>query len=196
MYELLEVVRSMINIPEAEERKLGAITHDLCLNKGDIFLRHGAIPQKFAFVSSGLFRYFYVSKKGSEFTKGFFQERSFIVSYSAMVKQTPSHYSIEALEDSRIHIIDYQKWLQLYSNHSCWASLLLALLQKGYMKKEAREREFLLLDAQERYISFLDEYPGLESRIKQHHVASYLGITPVALSRIRGKIKNKNVQSP
>jgi CRP-like cAMP-binding protein len=189
MDDLLQAIRSIANIPETEARKLAAITQGLYLNKGDLFLRHGAIPQKFAFVSSGLFRYFYVSTKGSEYTKGFFQEDSFIVSYSAMVKQTGSYYAIEALEESHVQVIDYHKWLKLYNDHPCWTPVLIALLQKGYMKKEAREREFLLLDAEERYRLFLQEYPNLELRIKQHHVASYLGITPVALSRIRGKIK-------
>jgi len=189
MTDLLQTILTITNIPAPEEEKLRAIVRSQQLKKGDLFIKEGSVPQKFAFVSSGLFRYFYVSKKGREFTKGFFQEHSFIVSYSAMIKQAPSHHAIEALEDSRVHVIDYQKWLQLYNNHPCWTPLLVSLLQKGYIKKEAREREFLLLDARERYESFLRECPGLEHRIKQHHVASYLGITPVALSRIRGKIK-------
>jgi CRP-like cAMP-binding protein len=189
MDDLLNVIRGITSIPDSEERKLASITQGMYLNKGDLFLRHGAIPQKFAFVSSGIFRYFYVSAKGSEFTKGFFPEKTFIVSYTAMVKQTGSYYTIEALEDSHVQVIDYCKWLKLCSDHPCWTSLLISLLQKGYMKKEARERELLLLDAEERYRLFLQEYPNLELRIKQHHVASYLGITPVALSRIRGKIK-------
>jgi CRP-like cAMP-binding protein len=159
------------------------------LKKGEVFLQAGTIPNKLAFVSTGLFRYFYASRKGTEFTKGFFPEGTFIVSYSAMVKQSPSYYSIEALEDSSIQVLDYQKWMDLFNGHPCWSPVLIALLQKGYMKKENREREFLLLNAGERYQSFLQEYPGLENRIKQHLVASYLGITPVALSRIRGKLK-------
>jgi hypothetical protein len=60
-------------------------------------------------------------------------------------------------------------------------------LEKGYCIKEAREREFLLFDAKARYRSFLSTYPGLEKRVKQHLIASYLGITPVALSRVRKK---------
>jgi CRP-like cAMP-binding protein len=102
-----------------------------------------------------------------------------------MIKNRPSYYTIEALEDSHILTFNYGQWKSLYDHHSCWSKVLLAILEKGYIKKEAREREFLLFSAEERYRSFLDEYPHLENRIKQHQIASYLGITPVALSRIR-----------
>jgi CRP-like cAMP-binding protein len=105
-----------------------------------------------------------------------------------MASETPSYFSIQALEDTRIVAINYQKWRELFHETPEWQTFRLALLEKGFAKKEKREREFLLLDAAERYQSFLQEYPGLEGRIQQHLIASYLGITPVALSRIRSKI--------
>jgi CRP-like cAMP-binding protein len=67
------------------------------------------------------------------------------------------------------------------------------LLEKGYCTKEKREREFLLFDAEARYQSFLKSYPGLEKRVKQHQIASYLGITNVSLSRIRRKMGLINI---
>ena len=65
--------------------------------------------------------------------------------------------------------------------------------EKGYATKEKRERELLLLDAESRYKSFIHEFPHLEPRIKQHMIASYLGITPIALSRIRKKMGLINI---
>src|SRR5690606_8149667 len=146
-------------------------------------------PAKVAFVCKGLFRYLYSDAIGHEFTKGFFPEGDFLVSYSAMIAQTPSWFAIETLEDSVIDAFDYASWQRLYDGHPCWSSLLIAMLQKRYMKKERREQELLTLNAAERYQSFLTEYPMLESRVRQHIVASYLGITPVALSRIRSQSK-------
>jgi CRP-like cAMP-binding protein len=195
MTDLLNLFENITVIPDAEKIKLAKISTRQELVRGTQFIPAGNIPQKFGFVATGLFRYYYTSTKGAEFTKGFFQQGSFIAAYSAMIKQTESHYAIEALEDSVIYVVDYRKWLELYHQHPSWAALLIKLLEKGYMKKEKREREFLLFDAEERYRSFLTEYPGLESRVKQHMVASYLGITPVALSRIRGKMKPENFVS-
>jgi CRP-like cAMP-binding protein len=120
-----------------------------------------------------------------------FSENSFIVSYTAMLKKTESFFTIQALEDSLIHTVSYDRWLSLLHEDPFWTKLLISLLEKGYMKKESRERELLLLSAEERYVGFLLEYPGLEDRIKQHLIASYLGITPQALSRIRKHMQHK-----
>lgn len=182
---LLNTIRTITHLPEEEEHKLLDIVHPQLLAKSDKFLSEGTIPQKFAFVNRGLFRYFYVNDKGSEFTKGFFSENSFIVSYTAMKRGVGSYYTIEALEDAEILVIDYTRWKLMCNNHPCWNRLLIAMLEKGFAKKELRERELLLNTAEERYRSFLQEYPYFESRITQQLIASYLGITPVALSRIR-----------
>lgn len=157
---------------------------------GGHFLRAGDIPRSFAFVVSGLFRYYYMDAEGNEFTKGFFPEGSFITAYSAVVEERGSHFSIEALEDSALVVIDYRRWKEMSRNNLAWTTFLLALLEKGYCIKEHREKEFLLCSAEERYQSFLKRYPGLESRIRQHHVASYLGITAVSLSRIRRALRS------
>lgn len=183
--QLLNAIRTFTDVPESEAAKLAAIVSAGTLKKGDHFIREGVVPTRFAFNAKGLFRYYYINAKGSEFTKGFFPENSFITAYSAMIRNKPSYYAIQALEDAEIAVIDYRQWQSLYDGHPCWKHFVFALLEKGYLKKEARERELLLLNAEERYINFLKEYPQLEPRIKQHLIASYLGITPVALSRIR-----------
>ena len=120
-------------------------------------------------------------------------ENSFITSYSALIQNRESYFSIEALEDAEIIEIDYEKWKTISNNKLCWHKFLLSLVEKGYCIKEAREREFLLFDAEKRYKSFLNFFPGLDKRIKQHLIASYLGITPVALSRLRKKLRDVNI---
>jgi CRP-like cAMP-binding protein len=188
--KLLETIRRVTDLPREEEEKICRIVQSATFKKGDRLVEAGVVPRKFGFVCKGLFRYYYLSEKGSEFTKGFHPEGTFISSYTAMVKQSPSYYTIEALEASEVLVIDYDDWHKLFVGHPCWTNFLLAQLQKGFMKKEARERELLLLNAEERYEIFLHEYPHLEKRIKQHMIASYLGITPVALSRIRTQMQD------
>lgn len=95
---------------------------------------------------------------------------------------------IEALEDSVICEIQYKDWIKLKQEHVCWKELLILFLEKAFVIKEKREREFLLLSATERYTIFKEEFPGLEHRIKQHHIASYLGISPVSLSRLKNAL--------
>jgi CRP-like cAMP-binding protein len=186
-------VRKMIDLPHDEEEKLSRFCHAFSLRKGELFVREDEIPDRIGFVCQGLFRYYYLDRNGNEFTKGFFPENTILSAYSAMVQNRGSYFSIEALEDSTLVVIRYADWLRLQEGHRCWDKFLVQMIGKGFIKKESREREFLLFDAEERYRLFRQEYPGLERRVKQHAIASYLGITSVALSRIRKKMGLINI---
>lgn len=184
----IKILRSISEFPDDQIEKIFEISHLRNIPKHECYIREGEVPVNFAFVISGLFRYCYIDSKGNEFTKGFFPENSFISSYSALIQRRESYFTVEALEDSSILDINYSEWKKLFEKELCWHKFLISLLEKGYCTKETREREFLLLSAEERYRSFLSTYPGICKRIKQNVVASYLGITPVALSRIRKKV--------
>jgi len=188
MQNLFNIINSITKVDDNNLEKLRMISSVKEIKKNDYFIREGEFPSTFAFVSKGLFRYTYLHEGGKELTKAFFCENSFISAYSALIQHRESYFSIEALEDSEIIVIDYLKFKDLVEKNFCWNKFLLTLLEKGFCIKEKREREFLLYDALQRYESFLQSHPHLENRIKQHMLASYLGITPVALSRIR-KVK-------
>jgi CRP-like cAMP-binding protein len=190
---LIPAIKSIVNLPVEQENRLLELGKEVVLRKGQNFVSEGEVPKKFAFVNKGLFRYYYVDRKGNEFTKGFFEENVFLSSYSAMIAGRESFFSIEALEDSSLVVFEYNHWKELFKQHNCWSLFLIAILEKGFTKKETREREFLLFDAEERYRAFSQNNPGLEQRVKQHMIASYLGITNVALSRVRKKMGLINV---
>ncbi|MGQ3014746.1 MAG: Crp/Fnr family transcriptional regulator [Flavobacteriales bacterium] len=181
----LAYLRSAIELPAEEEKRVSAILKSASLAKGAYFIREGQVPRRFAFVGSGLFRYLYMDPSGREYTKNFIPEGQFLSAYSAMISSSPSHMFIEALEDSEILEIDYGLWMRLQKGHPCWNTLLVQVLERAFSTKEKRERELLLLNAEDRYRIFREEFPGLESRVRQHIIASYLGISPVSLSRIR-----------
>lgn len=169
----------------AELLKISKIRH---IKSGNFFLSEGQIPTKFAFLETGLFRYVYIDSQGNEFTKSIIPEQNLLVSYSAMLYQKPSYFFIQALEDSEILEVHYQSWLGLQKVNPAWDKFLIAALEKGYCLKEKRERDLLMFDAETRYKNFLIEFPDLESRITKQMIASYLGIKPESLSRIRKKL--------
>lgn len=191
--QLLESVTALSGCSPEQIEEVLSIVKQVEIGNGQSYIRAGEIPRSFAFVVKGLFRYYYADNKGNEFTKGFFPENSYITAYSALLENRESYFTIEALEDSTIFIIDFYKWNQIARNDICWLKFLVSLLEKGYCVKEYREREFLVFSAEERYESFLRRFPGLEKRIKQHYIASYLGITPESLSRIRKKMGKINI---
>jgi len=187
--DIVHAIGQFTDLTESEISEFTKIARIKSFEKKSYFVREGQIPTEFGFVLSGLFRYVYISDKGKEFTKGFMREKSFISSYSAMISKTSSFFFIEAIEQSKVMIISNNEWEKLKTKNPKWNLLLVSLLEKGYAIKEKREREFLLLNAESRYKIFLQEYPNLENRVKQNMIASYLGITPIALSRIRKKMQ-------
>ena len=175
-------------LPENRVAELLSIGTEKSILATDYFIKAGEIPLKIAFVSKGLFRYVYTSDKGDEFTKGIIGENFFLSSYSAMIMVTPSYFSIEALENSQILEINWSDFNLLKDGDIFWLKFLLKFVEKGFIIKEKRERDLLLLDAETRYRNFLTEFPGMDQRVKQGIIASYLGIQPETLSRIRKKI--------
>jgi CRP-like cAMP-binding protein len=182
MYEQLQKI-----VPEEKIEELLALGRERSIGVSEHFIQAGEVPDKIAYVLSGLFRYVYINDKGDEFTKGIIPENTFLSSYSAMVKGKPSYFSIEALEQSEILEISWDAFSMLMEKDLFWIKFMLKFLEKGFITKEKRERDLLLRDAETRYRNFLAEYPGMELRLKQGIIASYLGIKPETLSRIRKK---------
>lgn len=184
-----QVIQSFTAVPESEWAKTQQLFKPVSLNKGDFFVRAGEIPKTLGFVVTGLLRLFYIDINGTEFNKSFSAENGFIAAYTGLLLQEPSRLFIEALEDSQLLVADYAAYLTLAEGHNCWQIINRKIAENLFIKKEKRESELLLDNATTRYLTFLDEFPSLENRLRQYHIASYLGITPVALSRIRTQLK-------
>ncbi|MEM6802891.1 MAG: Crp/Fnr family transcriptional regulator [Bacteroidota bacterium] len=185
MQAFIQLLKSVAPLPDHEIEKFLDLGSAKSLEEGEYFIRAGEIPKKIAWVEKGLFRYVYINEEGKEFTKSLFLEHKILSSYSSMILGIPSYFYIEALEASNILSFDFEQWEELRKGHPAWTKFLLVLVQEGFITKEKRERELLLLDAEQRYRIFLQEFPGLDKRIKQSIIASYLGISPESLSRIR-----------
>jgi len=186
---LADAMNFVGDIPEEELKKALERARFITVKKNSYFLRAGEVPRRIGFLKSGLMCLFYIDLNGMEVNKHFSLENTLAISYSAFLQQTESKFFIQALEDSRLLTIDYDTYHELLGGHICWQIVARKLAEMVFILKEKREAELLLNDAQERYQRFLADYPGLERRIAQYHVASYLGITPESLSRIRSNLK-------
>lgn len=187
--QVSKIIKSLVpDFPDNEIELFLAICKTTTIKQNDYFILAGQTPRKFGFITNGLVRYLYIDNEGREFTKAFLAENSFISSYTAMKNRTQSLFSIQALIQSEIITVDYELWYKMAKKNEAWNNFLIALLEKGYSIKEKRERDLLLLDAECRYKIFQEEFSVLESSIKQYQIASYIGITPIALSRIRKKM--------
>ncbi|MDO6438700.1 Crp/Fnr family transcriptional regulator [Cyclobacterium sp. 1_MG-2023] len=160
------------------------------LKKGEFFLKEGEVATNFGFLKQGVVRAFYRNDDGVEYNKHFFTDNNMIGGYSSLVTQLPNTINQQALTDCVILIGNYKKLIDLLDHHQDLERLLRKIAERYFVDKEKREVEIVLLEANKRYAIFQNEYPDLEQVIPQYHIASYLGITPTQLSRIRAK-KNK-----
>ena len=187
---LFDTLNRLATAPDDLIDQLYAITRPTRLKKGETFLTAGEVPDRMGFNLNGYFRLYYIDQSGNDWTKGFCMPGNFVVSYSAMVQKRASYFFIEALTDSDILEFSYSEWTSLFEKDMRWYSVVYKIVESVYLLKEMREKSFLLDDAATRYSDFLETYPGLSRYIKLYHIASFIGVTPEALSRIRSQIKN------
>lgn len=184
----IQYLNNTHSIPSAKIAALESLVQQKRFLKGEDFVRAGQKSESFGFITTGLFRYYYTTDQGMEYTKAFINCNSILISYSAIIENRPSWFTIEALEDSDVEVLNFNKLRDLLSSEACWTGLLSAFLEKAFLIKEERERQLLLCSASERYQYFLQRFPGLEDRVRQHIIASYLGIAPESLSRLKKNI--------
>jgi CRP-like cAMP-binding protein len=155
------------------------------LPRGGYLLRAGQSATEVAVVVTGLLREHFVMKDGAERTKAFVAEREMTGSLADLLSGGPSKAFIVAEEPSRLLVSSYDAMQTLARQYPAWRAFGTRVLERLLVTKAEREYELLGLSAEERYRAFSDRYPGLEARVVGKHVASYLGITPVHLSRLR-----------
>ena len=107
---------------------------------------------------------------------------------TALLSDAPSALSFQALVPAKIISFSYKEFKALFDNYRCLETLLLRILEQLWIKKEKHDIHMVTNDATTNYLIFRNEYPNLENQIPQYHIASYLGITPIQLSRIRAKL--------
>ncbi|MBX7058462.1 MAG: Crp/Fnr family transcriptional regulator [Leptospirales bacterium] len=189
--DLIEAIGRFAELPQSEQRYLCQRLRPRKIAAGAFYLRPGDSPHEVAFVRRGLFRQYYLSSAGAEFNKTFSWEGHFMAAYGPIIRGEACNFLIQALEDSELLTLSLGEYAALFSRHSCWERLGRRVAETLYSKKEKREMDFLLLSPRERYEAFQADHPGLEGRLHQFHIASYIGVTPVALSRIRGRSKSE-----
>ncbi len=160
---------------------------EMSLNKNDYLAKEGEYSTKLAFILKGVARAFYRNNEGNEYNKTFFTKMNFVGAYASLVTNSKNLISIQCLTDCNFLVADYPKIRALYDDNQKVERLARTIAEQFFVRKEKREIELVMLSASERYEIFQQEHPNLENQIPQYHIASYLGITPTQLSRIRAK---------
>ena len=157
------------------------------LKKGDYFVRGGEYAKEIAFLERGVVRAFYINNQGKEYNKTFFSAPAIIGSYASLISKEKNSLPQQALSECVIWRIKFDVIERLSENNFELERLRRKIAEQFFVWSEKKQLEMALLEAKERYSIFKEEHPTLEDTIPQYHIASYLGISPTQLSRIRQK---------
>jgi CRP-like cAMP-binding protein len=157
------------------------------LSKDEVYYSEGTLCDEVGFLVDGLVYNYYTNEKGDEFVKNFVLPGNPVASYMSVILTAPAAYTCKAIEESVLVTMKYKDLLKLYDLHPCWDRLGRMNAEKCFFVTEQREQQLLTMDATTRYAEFLKNNRELANRIPQYLIASYIGVSPVTLSRIRAK---------
>lgn len=188
MEELFNYIKKFGTLNPQDELLIAEGIHEMTVKKGEPFIEAGKVSQRIAFVKEGVFRSLYYNKQGDDFTRYFIYEGRFIGDFQGFTDQLPAHEDIEAITDAVLLVIDLKHLKILEEKIAVWP-VLFTRIHAFVVENKLKVASIMLnQDAKSRYIHFLNHYPGLANRVPQSMLASYLGVTPSSLSRIRRNI--------
>ncbi|MEY3398926.1 MAG: hypothetical protein RL220_1520 [Bacteroidota bacterium] len=155
------------------------------LKKREHLVVAGEVCRHSAYVNKGCLRTYHTDAKGVDHVLALSFEDWWVGDITSFLTGQPAYYSIEALEDCELLGIDFESQEEIFKEFPVYERHFRLLVQNAFIASQHRVIAEMTRTAEQRYLALLDKFPGIELRVAQQHIASYLGITPEALSRIR-----------
>ncbi len=190
MNNLKKIIENYTSLPTDEWEQISACFEKRIIKKDEIVLAEGTICRHLYFAESGLFR-FYINKDGNDITKFFTEAPYFFTSQASFNAQKTATENIQAIEESIVWQITYQQTNELFKIDS-WADFARKITQEVQFFTEEILEDIQTETAEFRYERMLENNPKLLQRIPLKYLASYFGIAPQSLSRIRKKLATQN----
>ncbi|MEN0053304.1 MAG: Crp/Fnr family transcriptional regulator [Mucilaginibacter sp.] len=188
MYEVItQSLRTLVDFTDEELFLFMQKLKPVSLKKHAFYLKEGQVCKAMTVVYKGGLRYFSRGEKG-DYTIGFAFEGEWIGDYESFLLQAPSPDFIEALDDCELFTLNYSDMQALYQHSQRFERFGRLMAEKLFIDTAKSKRNLMLQSAEERYLELLTNQPHIFERLPQHLIASYLGIQPQSLSRIRAKV--------
>lgn len=184
---LIQTIRNYIPFSPADEAVARKLFRRKEFKKGEHLLTAGEICRYLIFIESGLVRY-YITKDGEDQTNYFNKEGEFVCVYTSFLPQSPSGISIQALEDCVAWLISFDGIQQFYKEVEYGERFGRLAIEAVYLNAIAQIASLYTDTPEIRYKNFLRNYPAIAQRIPQYYIASYVGVKPQSLSRIRKRL--------
>jgi len=180
-------IRQFIEPNEEEWKAFADILQQKTLKKKDMLLESGQICNFIGFVNSGVIRE-YAFQNGKESTVDFVAENQFIVDFPSFIRGTPSRQYLEALTDVDMLIFKKDALNAIFDKYKIWERFGRLIVEQVFCTMEEKRKNIISTTHEEQYRNFASAYPNVVQQVPQYYIASYLGLTPEHLSRIRKKV--------
>lgn len=190
--QILENVAKHVSITKKEEQLFIDKLKEVHYKRKEFMNQQSQLLSHVAFVVSGCMRSFHLDKLGVEHVLQFAPEQHWISDMNAFISGKPSILNIEALESTEVLLLGREKQMQLFDEAPKFERFFRIITEKSIVKNNSRMIYNMSLTAIERYELFCKDYPSLIHRLSQKHIASYIGVTPEFLSKIKAHHLKKN----
>ncbi|MBC7919482.1 MAG: Crp/Fnr family transcriptional regulator [Ferruginibacter sp.] len=184
---LTDQIKRFVSLNPDEEAFINGLFTPKSLPRGGYFLREGETCRQVAFVQKGLFRYF-INREGEELTYFFSEESQFVSEYESFLSGQPTHKNIQALEEAEILVITPEKLQRLYREVREGERFGRLVAERLFVDTIRQITSLYRDPTQVRYADFVKNFPAIGQRIPQYYIASYVGVKPQSLSRIRNRL--------
>ena len=188
---LIEHFETYLPFKESDKLLLEGRVTQRSIKRRQFILQEGFVCKHYTFVVAGCFKMYGIDDKGYEHNIQFAAEGDWIADIGSFHSQKPSRLFIEAIEPSEIIQIEQQDLYFLYINIPKLDRIFKVIIENKFVELQNRVLQTFSSTAEQRYLSFLEQYPHLSNRLPNTQIASYLGITPEFLSKIRKDLSKK-----
>lgn len=190
--EIINVFNKFTELTIQDKNLIQEIFIPKTLKKNDFFLKEGQLNNKAAFIRKGLVRY-YVIKKDEESTLEFMKESEFVADFPSFSQRKKSEQYIQAIEDCELLVTDYDGIQRIYNEISNGNLIGRLVMEDRIVLMMDKILSIYKHNPEERYEHFIKHYSSIAERIPQYLIASYIGIKPQSLSRIRNNMTKKGI---
>lgn len=192
MFEIFQkYLTDKIELSENEIQLIQSVCKQKKLRKKQFLLQEGEVWNYNAFICRGLVKTFSIAENGSEHIINFAPENYWTGDRESLINGMPSRLNIDAIEPTELILIERKDFEKLCSEISSLNQLVNQIIQKSFIVSQGRILANISFTAEEKYQNFLEKYPHIVNRIPQHMIASYIGITPETLTRLRRNMVKK-----
>lgn len=180
-------------MPHLSEAEWEALEERLTIKiyaKGDYIVKQGDICSYVYFINSGFLR-FYKIIDGKEISTGFMGANQYVSSYDSFLTRKPAFENLQVLEEAELHCLSYEDMQFLYKQYPVYQMFGRVIAEQLFIWVNERTNALLLLSPEQRYENMINNQSEILQRVPQYMLASYIGVTPEHLSRIRKKMMSR-----